>query len=234
MLLESGEPRLEVDHQSTREALGLGEGDLAELGARAGDGAAPEGRGVDAKPERLDLPPKLLGEVPRHVEDEEVLHAGGPQVARAVALGEMGHRAELARGEPTPEDRDADIGEAVLPLRVNTHVIAVDVVGRALGHRRLELLAEAPLELRLEPVHRPAMVQEEELETGLLAILPKDIAVTEDLRDALDHRGGLSPRHERVEPLGEMRIGGQPAAHPHRKAGQAGVRDGAPPSDRHR
>ena len=107
---------------------------------------------------------------------------------------------------------------------MNTHVIAVDVVGRDLGHRRLELLAEAPLELRLEPVHRPAMVQEEELETGLLAILSKDIAVTEDLRDALDHREGLPPRHERVEPLGEMRIGGEPAAHPHRKAGQAGVR----------
>src|SRR4030095_415961 len=99
VLLESGEPRLEGAHEATREALGLGEGDLAELGARAGDGAAPEGRGVDAKPEHLDLPPKLLGEAPRHVEDEEVLHAGGPQVARAVALGEMGPRARRARGE---------------------------------------------------------------------------------------------------------------------------------------
>src|SRR4030095_16062065 len=101
----------------------------------------------------------------------------GSQVARAVALGEMGHRAELARREPAPEDGDADIGEAILPLRVNAHVIAVDVIGRALGHGRLELLAEVPLELGLEPVRRPAMVEEEELEAGLLAILAKDVAV---------------------------------------------------------
>ena len=37
------------------EALGLGDGELAELGAGAGDGAAPEGRDVDLEAERVEL-----------------------------------------------------------------------------------------------------------------------------------------------------------------------------------
>src|SRR5438128_2180908 len=42
VLVEARHARLELLHQPARETLGLGEGELAELGARARDGPAPE------------------------------------------------------------------------------------------------------------------------------------------------------------------------------------------------
>src|SRR5882672_12692733 len=185
VLLEAGQPRLEILHQVAREALGLREGDLAELAARARDGAAPEGRALETQAQALDLSPQLLGAGPRHVQDEEVLHPRGPQVARAVAKREGGEGPELSGLDPAPQHRDADIGEAVLLLRVNAHVVAIDVLGRDLGHARLELLPQPPLELRLESLGRPAVLEKEELEPGLLAVLTEDIAVAEDLGHAL-------------------------------------------------
>src|SRR5262252_1680041 len=215
VLLESGQPGLEIGHEAACEPLGLRQGDLAELRARACDGPAPEGGCVDAKPEGLQLLPEILGETPRHVEDEEVLHARGAQVARAVALGELSYRAKLDRGEPTAQHGDADIGKAGLLLWVNAHVVAIHVLRRSLRHAGVERLAEARLELGEEPCLRPAVMQEEELETGLLATLAKHVAVAEDLRDPLDHGGPLVPRHEGVEPPRQVRIRGEPTAHAH-------------------
>src|SRR2546427_721979 len=45
VLVEARQPRLQLLHEGAREPLRLGEGELAELGARARDGPAPEGRG---------------------------------------------------------------------------------------------------------------------------------------------------------------------------------------------
>src|SRR6266849_7965832 len=199
MLLEARQPRFEIVHQAVRESLGLREGDLAELAARAGDGATPEGRALEAEPQGLDLAPQLGGAAPGHVQDKEVLHPRRPQIARAIAQAEGGEGPELSGLEPAPQHRDAHIGEAVLLLRVYAHVIAVEVVGWGLGHGRLELLAHSPLELCLEAPGRPAVLEKEELEPGLLAVLAEDITVAEELGDAFDHGQRLMPGDERVE-----------------------------------
>src|SRR5262247_2075685 len=199
VLLESRQPRLEIGHESSGEALGLRQRDLAELRPRAGDGAAPERRGVDAKPERLELPREILGQAPRHVEDEEVLHTRGAQVPSAVALGQLRHRAKLRRGEPAPQHGDADVGKARLLLGVYTHMVAIHVFRRCFRCARGEALPQARLELGKEARLRPSVMQEEELEPGLLATLPEHIAVAKDFCDTLHHGGRLMPRYGRVE-----------------------------------
>src|SRR5262249_31617442 len=153
---------LEIGHQTACETLGLRQGNLAELRARAGDGPAPEGGCVDAKPEGLQLLPEILGDAPRHVEDEKVLHARGAQVARAVAFGELSPGAKLDRGERTAQHGDADIREAGLILWVNAHVVAIYVLRRNLRDAGGEPLAEARLELGEEACLRPAVMQEKE------------------------------------------------------------------------
>src|SRR5262249_16623971 len=61
VLVEARHARFELLHQPAREALGLGEGELAELGARARDGPAPERCAVDPEAGRFDLPRQLTG-----------------------------------------------------------------------------------------------------------------------------------------------------------------------------
>ena len=46
LLVELRQPLFQLIHQPARKALGLGDGQLAELGAGAGDSAAPEVRAI--------------------------------------------------------------------------------------------------------------------------------------------------------------------------------------------
>ena len=55
VLVEARQALLEALHEPAREALGLGERQLAELGARARDGPAPERRGVEREAGGLEL-----------------------------------------------------------------------------------------------------------------------------------------------------------------------------------
>jgi len=70
MLIEARHPRFQLFDQPAREALGLGEGELAEFGARARDGPAPERRGLDPETGRLDLSRELIGLLASHVQDQ--------------------------------------------------------------------------------------------------------------------------------------------------------------------
>ena len=97
MAIEAGQARLEVLDEAAREALGLGERQLAELGARARHRAAPERRGVEREPDRLGLGGERFRAGARHVEHDQVLHRRGADLAGAEALGQVGDRPHLRR-----------------------------------------------------------------------------------------------------------------------------------------
>src|SRR6185312_9979726 len=99
------------------EALGLGDGQLAELGAGAGDGAAEERRGLDAQVHLSELVNQLAGALIAHVDEDDVLHDGGAQMAIAELFGEIRELDELLAGKPAARDGCADGGETRLALR---------------------------------------------------------------------------------------------------------------------
>src|SRR5256886_13122387 len=53
---------------------------ISELGARARDGPAPEGRGVEPEPGGLELVRERSRALTADVRDQEVLHAGRPEL----------------------------------------------------------------------------------------------------------------------------------------------------------
>ena len=211
-MLEPRQALLEALHESAREALRFGERELAELGARARDGAAPERRGVQREAGVLELARQGLGVLAANVRDQEILHAGRPEGTRAVAIREVGGDPQLVRREPASQHGDAHVAIARLPLRVDTDVVAICVVRRLVGHTGREGSAQTLLDRGLEAVGRPAVLEEQELEPGSLAVLPERVRVAEDLGDRAEDRQRLRLGHEGVEPDSKMGIGREPAA----------------------
>ena len=82
LLVEAGETLFELGDEPLVEGLGLGDGELAELGAGAGDGSAPEGGDVDVEAECVELDDEAGGLAVGHVDDEDVLADGGAQAGR--------------------------------------------------------------------------------------------------------------------------------------------------------
>src|SRR5665213_2116905 len=83
LLVEAGETVFHLADQPLRKAFGFGNGELAELGAGAGDGAAPEGRDVDLEAERVQLDHERGGFLVGHVDDQDVLHDGRAEFTAA-------------------------------------------------------------------------------------------------------------------------------------------------------
>src|SRR5881296_3698257 len=152
------------------------------------------------------------------VRDQEVLHVGRPDFAGPVALRQVRGRAHLGGSQPTAQHRDARVDQPLLLLAMEPHVVAVDVLWRVVGHAVLEGPAKPVLDRREELLGGPAVLEEEELEPGLLAALPQHVRVAEDLRDRPEDRQRLVPAHEGVESRGEARIGREPAADAHGEA----------------
>jgi hypothetical protein len=116
----------------------------------------------------------------RDVEDHEILHVGGPERTRPVAIGQIGGGAHLAGRDPPAHDGEAGVEQARLLLGVDADMVAVDVFRRHLRGGGREGPAEPPFDLRAEALGRPAVLQEEELQSGLLPMLPQNVAVAED------------------------------------------------------
>ncbi len=110
LLVEAGETLLELGYEPLVEGLGLGDGELAELGAGAGDGSAPEGGGVDVQAEPVELDDESGGLLVGDVDEEDVLADGGAEVAVAIFVGEVGEGYELLAGETAVEDGGSDGG----------------------------------------------------------------------------------------------------------------------------
>ena len=117
LLVEAGEALFHLGDEPLVEGLGLGDGELAELGAGAGDGSAPEGGDVDVEAEGVELDDEGGGLAVGDVDDEDVL----PMVARSWPLPYLSARSpslmSCVAGEAAVEDGGADGGEAGLFLR---------------------------------------------------------------------------------------------------------------------
>src|SRR5262249_57680034 len=97
-------------------------------------------------------------------------------------------------------------------------------VGRLFCTGGLESEADPPLQLLLKAFGGPAVLEEEELEPRLLAVVAEHVAVAEDFRDPANDGEHLIPSHEGAEPHGQMRGGGEPAADTEGEADLAALR----------
>ena len=100
---------------------------------------------------------------------------------------------------------------------------------RRLRHAAAQVAADAPIDLVAQRLGPDAV--DEELQARLAARLPVLLGVAEDPGDRGDDLGRLLGRDEDVDPAGEARLGGEPAADAQVEALRA-VRRGSPPRAR--
>jgi hypothetical protein len=214
LLIEAGEAILHLGDEPLGEALGLGDGELAELGAGAGDGAAPEGGDIDLEAEGVEGDDQLRGAVVRHVGDEDVLHDGAAELAVAELVGQLRQCSELVAREATAEDAGADGRKAGLALRRNADVVAVDVVGDELGgvDGNVQFVTELVLDSFEHGLSGPAVAHEEVLDAGAGAVFAELGLLAEDADDGFDDGVGLGLLDEGGDADGEVRLGGEAAA----------------------
>src|SRR6266446_845359 len=117
----------------------------------------------------------------RHIDDQEVLHDGCPQIARSEALGEFRSRLQLLRTDASAQDGSPYKAEPFLFLRMNPDVVTIDIVGQKLWLGGIELKAEHALQFTLEPFPSPTFPKEEELQAGPLAMLTQRARAAKEL-----------------------------------------------------
>ncbi len=83
-LIEFGDALFEFFDEPAGEGFGLGDGQFAEFGAGAGDGAAPEGRCLDMEAGCVEFEDECVDIFARHIDDEDVLHVGGAEFAGGI------------------------------------------------------------------------------------------------------------------------------------------------------
>src|SRR5277367_1174547 len=98
LLVEAGKTPFQFFYEPPRKALGFADGQLAELGTRAGDGSAPEGRAIDMQSDLFELVNQLSGLCLGDVDEKQVLHDGRTKLAIAVALCELRCGSQLRLG----------------------------------------------------------------------------------------------------------------------------------------
>ncbi len=214
LLIEAGEALFELGDEPGVEALGLGDGELAELGSGAGDGSAPEGGDVDVEAEGVELDDEAGGLAVGHVDDEDVLADGGAQAAVAVLVGEVGELDELVAGEAAVEHGGSDGREAGLALLPDADVVAVDVGGCVVFREGvgIELVAELLFECDEEGFGGPAVAHEEVLDASAGAVLAEVGLLLEDADDGGDDLESFVLRDKGRDSLGDVRLGREAAA----------------------
>ena len=129
LLIELRQPLFQFVHQPARKALGLGDGQLAELGAGAGNRAAPEDRAIDLQADLAQFACKFRCFMVGNIDEDKILRDGGAQRAAAKALGQLGSSLQLIAAHAAAQHRCSHVAQARLALRMNAGMIAVDVVG---------------------------------------------------------------------------------------------------------
>ena len=69
------------------------------------------------------------------------------------------------------------------------------------------------LQLFLKAFGSPAMLKEEEFQTGAFPVFAQLFALAKNFGDAFQNRDHLMPLHKSIQAKRQMRIGGEPAAH---------------------
>src|SRR5579863_1301381 len=219
LLVELGKALFHLFDEPAREAFGLGDGQLAELGAGAGHRAAPEHGTFDVEPDLAEFAGQFAGLAVRDIDEEQILRNRGADSSAAEALGELGGGFELLARQAAAEHGCADVCQARLPLRMNPRVIAIHVLGNVFLHSRPQLEVEARLQFFEESVGRPTFLHEEVFQAGAVAALAERHLVAKDLGDTTNGGDGLAGLEEDVQPDGKVRFVGETAAHAKRIAG---------------
>ena len=142
------------------------------------------------------------------------MHVGGSQLAVGEAIGKVGSGTHLGGGYSPPQNGGTDIAEAGLFLAMNADMVAIEVIRRLLRDCGIEAEADAALELVLEILGSPALLEEEKFQACALAILTKLFAVAEKFGDAFNNRDYLVPADESIEAQSQVRICGEASADP--------------------
>ena len=95
LLIELRQALFQLLDQPARKALGLRNGQLAELGACAGNRAAPEHGALDMQADLIELKRQLGCLFVGNVDDKQILRGGSAQRTAAEALGQIGRGLKL-------------------------------------------------------------------------------------------------------------------------------------------
>src|SRR5712692_10009741 len=133
-------------------------------------------------------------------------------MAIGVALCKVGGGPKLLRGDASAENGSANVRQAGLLLRVNAHMVAIDVRGDLFRLARIEGITQAALEFGKKRAGGPAMLEEQEFQASFFAAVAKNFTVAEDFRDTADDRNDLIPLNEGIKRDAEMRVRREPPA----------------------
>jgi len=158
ILVELGQTLFEFVDQPARKALGLGNGQLAELGAGAGDGAAPERGALDMQADLPQFAGKFRSLLIGDVDEKEILRNCGAERSAAKAIGQIGSGLQLFSAEPAIQHRGANVAQALLALRMNANVVAKGVIGHLLGYPGKQREIKPRLEFGKEALGGPAFL----------------------------------------------------------------------------
>ena len=119
---------------------------------------------------------------------------------------------QLLARQAAAKDGGADVTEARLALRMDTDVIAEDVVGKQFRDAGEEGEVEPRLKFGEEAFGGPPFFHEEIFEAGAFAAFAQALLIAEDLGDCANSAKGLMRQEEGVETNGQMRFVGEAAA----------------------
>src|SRR5258708_408470 len=192
VLIKAGQTLFQFLDQPAGEALRLRDRQLAELRAAASDGASKEGRPANPQSDRVQLFGQILSIQPGNVDDEQILHVGRAQLATRKAIRQIGGRVHLLRRNSSAENGSSHVAVARLLLRMNAHLIAINIRRWRFFDSGVELKSNPPLQFVQKTLCGPPMPQEEKLQSRALAMFPQHFRVAKQLRNPLN--GGASPR----------------------------------------
>ena len=181
LLVETRQTLFELFHKPPRESLGLGNSQLAEFGARAGNGSSPEGRAFDMQ---SDLP-KFAGQFSslliRNIDEDEILHNRCAKLAIAEPLSQFGGSSQLISGEASAQHRGTHITQPRLFLRMNADVVAKYIFWRRLVGRWIESESQPLLDLLEKALCRPVLTCKEVFQPRPIAALSQALLIAEDM-----------------------------------------------------
>src|ERR1700678_4240787 len=218
LLIESRNANCEFFDQPASEALRFGDRQFAEFRPGVGNGSTPERRGIHDQTRRVQSISQRVGVSLWHVDDNEVLHIGGAEMALCKSIGEICGGPKLLRSYPSAQDRRSHGVQTGLALWLDSGMIAINVGGLGFSRGGFELEPESGIQLGEKRIGGPTVLGEEMLQAGALAALAQAILITKNFSDGLDGAHHLFGPNEGVETNGEMRISGKTAADAQRES----------------
>src|SRR5713226_7933473 len=213
LLLEPRQALIELFRKPTREAFCFCQCQLAKFRTGAGNGPARKSGSAYRQAHCGQLAGDSRRMFIRNIHDQQVLHDGVAEMPVRVPVGEARSSAQLLWRYAPAQHVRADIRKALLLLRVNPNVIAVNVRGKLFPFGGIERKTKPILQCGQEGLRGPPMLQEKKFQPGPLAVLAEHFRFTKELRHTAYNGDNLLPPHEGVQANAEVGIGGEAASH---------------------